>query len=85
MGVVMFIVGTLLGECHATCQIKTSVVDFIKKRRCIEASTEDYIVRPYSTLHISSVIVKSRFPGGLISFLNSIELLCIIIESEFRL
>jgi hypothetical protein len=68
----MFIVGTLHGECHATCQIKTSVVDFVKKRRCIEASTKDRIVRPYSALHISSVIVKSRCPGGLISFLISI-------------
>jgi hypothetical protein len=72
----------MFGECHTPCRPKTSFVDFGKKSMRIVAATKDYIFRPYPSLLIFSVTVKSGWPYEPIfpSFLYNFHILFLVLN-----
>ena len=52
------IVSNVFGECHV--HAKDIICRFRKRECALVAATDDQIVRPYPTLYIFSVAVKSR-------------------------
>ena len=65
------IVVDVVERCHATCMLKTHVVDFEKNMHIVDATNMKYFFHPYPTIH--TVAVKKCLTIHMVGQINKTE------------